>query len=363
MVEKIHQSNESSFISRTLNKVQEKVRNISLWLDANGNNDGEFNIGDVVTISKKTFRTEQTPTSELTNDNLKNNKNAKEIKNVKKEKHIYKYNLENTSVETIANDSVKVKRTVLPEIKGIENIVDKKTNEFSFILSRSAMEDYIINAADSPHFRSIKEIKEKLPAERTPEEAALLEELNNLLDYITNSGLEYGVDPNLILSIIQQEVKFNGLSSKVTGENGKGYMQITSAPIRDFLGYYKKDGKGQYSSNKINIYGQEMADLLKSRGFNVDCENKDKEALCSDIRKYLKENKDPEFNIKLGTLILRRCMVRAKGDPRKAARLYNGNTSLSKDEGKRICDIYANRVNKYYHNLELISVKSNTEVT
>ena len=50
---------------------------------------------------------------------------------------------------------------------------------------------------------------------------------------------------------------------------------------------------------------KELVALLKSRGFKIDCPAAQRLTLVKDIMSYLKANKDPEFNIRLGAIILR----------------------------------------------------------
>ena len=80
-----------------------------------------------------------------------------------------------------------------------------------------------------------------------------------MIEYTIQSGIDYGVDPKLILSVIQQEVGFKGLSSNVTGKNGKGYMQLTSAPINDYLGL---SSDRQYHEIKDFLYLRIQNEIL-----------------------------------------------------------------------------------------------------
>lgn len=206
-----------------------------------------------------------------------------------------------------------------------------KENNVEFQYNQEALENYIINdAKDSKgnpitRFQSIPEIRNTPENERTDEQKALLEEFNNMIKYTIDSGIEYGMDPKLTLSIIQQEVCFSGLGTDVVGKNGKGYMQLTSAPIKDYLGY-AWDGK--YHEIKEGLYGPEVKELLISRGFNPDDAQTQaqRQALYKDIYNYFKENKDAEFNIRFGTLVLRYYLNKSNGDIAEAAKNYNGSS-------------------------------------
>ncbi len=204
-------------------------------------------------------------------------------------------------------------------------------NECDFQYNRELLEDYVINKGTDKngniikHFKNIPDIKKIDEDKRTPEQKKLLQEFDNMVDFAVNSGVEYGVDPTLVIAIIQREVAFQGLNSRVVGKNGKGYMQLTSSPIRDYLGYA---GDKKYHTIKENIYGPEMEELLLSRNFNPkDAKTQEqREELYTKIFNYLTENKDPEFNIRLGTLVLRRYLNKSKGDIKTAATNYNGSS-------------------------------------
>lgn len=248
-----------------------------------------------------------------------------------------------------ATDSNQVKMTIKRTSLDGRFVREK---DISFSYSKNEIENYIINAKDAPRFSKINEIREKLPEKQTNEEKALLNEFENLVNNVIAAGLDYGIDPNFIISIIHQEVKFEGLSSRVTGKNGKGYMQLTTAPIADYLGL-AEDKK--YHATKKDKYGPEVEELLLSRGFDPNCSNADKKELTNQIVNYLIENKDAEFNIRLGTLILRQYVDNAKGDFWKAAKNYNGNKELQNE--------YANKVvNKYYKSLESTVLRDSTYI-
>lgn len=229
---------------------------------------------------------------------------------------------------TTSTSEAKGVETVNVEKKyyGVENV---KSVTSSFQYDIEAIENYIINKAVDGHgnkikkFSTIPDIRKTPEAKRTAEEKNLLKEFENLINYSIDAGVDYGIDPKLVLSIIQQEVGFDGLSPRVVGANGKGYMQLTSAPVQDFLGYNGKT----YGATKVSQYGPEMEELLFSRGFNVHSAKTpaEKEQLYKKIMNYLKENKDPEFNIRLGTLVLVNKMKKANGNVATAAKNYNGH--------------------------------------
>lgn len=214
-------------------------------------------------------------------------------------------------------------------------------NKVEYQYDKEALENYIINDAKDAkgnpitRFKSIPEIKNIPENERTPEQKALLEEFDNMLKYTIDAGVKYGMDPKYILSIIQQEVGFNGLSDKVTGVNGKGYMQLTSAPVNDYLGFA---GGGKYYKIKDALYGPEVEELLTSRGFNVSkaVTPSQKRVLFKNIMAYLKENKDAEFNIHLGTLVLRYDMNKADGNVTEAAKYYNGSPRYKEEYSQNV---------------------------
>lgn len=205
-------------------------------------------------------------------------------------------------------------------------------NEAEFQYNKELLEDYVINKGTDKngniikYFSEIPEIKNITPSDRTPEQEKLLKEFNDMINFAINSGIEYGVDPKLVIAIIQREVAFQGLSPKVVGENGNGYMQLTSAPIKDYLGYA---GDKKYHEIKENIYGPEMEELLLSRDFEPKSAKtqEEREALYQKIYDYLHSNKDPEFNIRFGTLVLRRYLNKSKGNIKSAAIAYNGSSA------------------------------------
>ena len=248
--------------------------------------------------------------------------------------------------------------------KELENMQDKPVKvvryvngeKVTFTYKRSDIENYIINdAVDSKgnpikYFSKIPEIRNKSIALRTKEESRLLVEFNNMINSVIKAGSDYAVDPKLIVAIIQQEVGFDGLSKKVTGVNGKGYMQITSIAVKDMLGAYSKNKKLYYEKNfRTKVYGKEIISLLKSRGFDTDCPPEKRKELAKKIMAYLKQNNDGDFNIRLGTLLLRSRLNASNGDVQKAAQNYNGNSKNG------IKYAYGKTVSKNYNKMNNIA--------
>ena len=239
------------------------------------------------------------------------------------------------------------------------NNEDKK-HDVAFQYNRNDIENYIINdaiASDGKkitYFSKIPDIRNKPESERTENEQQLLAEFENMIDNAIAAGLDYGVDPKAIIAIIQREVTFQGLNTRkdVCTSKGKGYMQITSKPIKDFLGYYSEEDKNSniqtgYRMIKTWYYGQEMAELLESRGFNVTTAKTrdEKDKLAEQIENYLIANEDHDFNIRFGTLVLRRYMDTTNGDLKKAAYKYNNNATHRENYQKHVGEIY-NVLNK-----------------
>ena len=236
------------------------------------------------------------------------------------------------------------------------------THKANFTYNKEMLEDYIINeATDSKgnklYFSDVKSIREILPEERTPEQIKLLNEFENFINYVLEAGNDYGVDPKQIIAIIQKEVGFDG-SKK--GKNGNGYMQITTITVADMLnnlsyklrgtekrGFYvekTKYGKGL----KQDLYGSDIIELFNSRGFKLtnNMTKAEKDVLLGEVVTYLRKNTDPEFNIRLGTIILRAKLLKNDGDFTEAARDYNGNGKIIK--GSRVKDDYAKKVIDFY---------------
>ena len=239
---------------------------------------------------------------------------------------------------------------------------EKKIQNARFEYRIEDLENYIIHESKTgknvriTYFQEIPNIRALPEEQRTEAQKNLLNEFDNLIKFITETGIEYGVDPKAIISIIQQEVKFEGLSDKVVGKNGKGYMQITTIAVADILGCTGYKGSIQSAKfakeNKINLYGIEVVELFASRGFDITSakSEKEKRALTAAIMNYLTQNEDPEFNIKLGTLLLRTHLKRANGNFRNAAYNYNGNPKLQRQ--------YAQDTSKFY---TILSKKSLTQ--
>lgn len=235
-----------------------------------------------------------------------------------------------------------------------EQIYNKQTltQTTTFQYNINDLENYVINEASRnghpiTYFKEINEIRSLPEDQRTEKQKALLEEFNNLIKFATETGTEYGVDPKQILAIIQQEVNFQGLGNNVTGINGKGYMQLTTIAIADMLGCTKYTGSINTAlfeaDNKIDKYGVEIIELFNSRGFNILSANteQEKRELLKDIMKYLTENKDAEFNIRVGTIKLRQLLNKTNGDFGRAAFLYNGNPACQDNYKKGTTLYYA----------------------
>ncbi len=250
---------------------------------------------------------------------------------------------ENT--RTVTEDRGFTKVNVISK-RYVNGKIHEKNTSFKF--SKDVIEDYIIHEAKDNdgkkvyHFSSIPKIREKSEDERTHKEKALLNEFENMVNFCIDAGMEYGIDPKLILSIIQQEVMFKGLNGNVNGVNGKGYMQITRNPLMDYMGF---SGDGKLYSIRKTKYGPEMEELLISRGFNPNepKNKKEREEFVNKISNYLYKNKDAEFNIRLGTIILRQLMDKHNGDIKTAALKYNGSKHKA---------AYSEHVSGYYRLLE-----------
>ena len=225
----------------------------------------------------------------------------------------------------------------------------KYIQESTFTYNIENLKNHIINNGIDRQGNTIKYF-ETVPAielipdnEKSEDQKKLLEELNNLVNYIIEAGEEYGIDPKQILAIIQEEVGFDGLGKRqnVTGNNGKGYMQITTIAIADRLNCTKYTN-GINSANfakglKIELYGTEIIELFKEHGFNIENANtiEEKRTLLRNIMKYLTENKDPKFNIKLGTILLRQKLNHSKGDFAQATKNYNGHPKHKESYSRR----------------------------
>ncbi|MBR1776942.1 hypothetical protein IJ750_07715 [bacterium] len=238
------------------------------------------------------------------------------------------------------------------------HVIKKDANgvNVDFTYNRASIEDYVINrGVDSSgralsYFSEIPNIRKKPANERTKTENNLLKEFENYISTVCKVGEEYGVDPKFIIAITQREVGFKGLNqtadgknNPVTGGNGKGYMQITSVCVVDVMGGSGNTiSSAKYTTDKNNIpkYGKEMRDLLKSHGFNPDCSKNLKAGEAQKIWEYIKSNKDPEFNIRFGTLMLRYQLKKSNGDMRIAAQNYNGHPKHKINYGKAVKSFY-----------------------
>ncbi len=70
------------------------------------------------------------------------------------------------------------------------------------------------------------------------------------------------------------------------------------------------------------------------------------------VMAYLKENKDLEFNIGLGTIKLRRLLEASNGNKALAAYNYNGNKKHDvRQPDKEVREIYRDKVKKYYNSI------------
>ena len=80
-----------------------------------------------------------------------------------------------------------------------------------------------------------------------------------------------------------------------------------------------------------------------SKGFNVDNAStpEQKKELYEKIYNKLKTNDDPDFNIRLGTLILRKNLNNSQGDIYRAAYNYNGSPQYRQKYGTNVKKFYA----------------------
>ncbi|MBE7703529.1 MAG: hypothetical protein E7Z89_05700 [Cyanobacteria bacterium SIG28] len=292
------------------------------------------------------------------------------------EKEIINFNGKRTEAELIKDENGKLLTDTLTSYteseSGVVTVATKKISYFknnykelnlSYQYSQTGIEDYIIKNSYGNKFKNIRALKSKDPASCTQEEQKLIKQFDDLIKYVIEVGNEYGVDPNFIVAIIHQETTFDGMSERVTGNSGKGYMQVTGAPIRNYLGCTKADYKNNIyvykEKYKDQIYGHEMKELLKSRGFDPDkaTNDKEKERLAKDILNYLIKNKDADFNIRLGALILRdyqNDITNDNGNIKETAFDYNGNPVLQ--------DKYSREVRDYYNTIRKDSIPEEERV-
>lgn len=213
---------------------------------------------------------------------------------------------EQTRIETQNDDGTT-------SVQFTEKRNSKTYYKTKFKYSREKLGDFIIEHSKGEKFSNIKKILSKDKESLTAKEQNLLNDYNNLLDSAIATGTDYGVDPNLILTIILREVKFNG--SKV-GRNGNGYMQLTSDPINEMCGTTAKE-------IKTTVYGNEVAELLEESEFNINTKNQT--ALANKVTTKIRNNKDWDFNIRLGTLYLRRFLRKYGKNVEMAAIKYNSS--------------------------------------
>ena len=237
-------------------------------------------------------------------------------------------------------------------------VVKSKTDKGrAFTYNKAALEDYIINDGTDiyghkiTYYKNIPDIRAKNPIDRTPEEQQKLNDFDTMVNCVIGAAKDYGVDPKYIVAIINREVNFDGMGRKrnVTGKYGKGYMQVTTITYKDFLGLNPNTNK-YAKTDKNSVYGREMSELLLSRGFNIDCSPEEKANVVKEIEKYLTENKDPDFNIRLGTLILRVKLNGVNWNFQAAARNYNGKSTIKYAYAKQANEHYqklANREDEY----------------
>ena len=89
------------------------------------------------------------------------------------------------------------------------NVVHEHNIAYQYTIE--GIEDYIIKNSRKDKFANIRELMEKEKHGATNhEEQALIDEFNVLVRTVIDTGNDYGVDPNLIISIIHQETDFDG---------------------------------------------------------------------------------------------------------------------------------------------------------
>lgn len=264
-------------------------------------------------------------------------------------------------------------KTIITENNGTKTVTveitkwngDKtSTKTTSFDYNQNLLEYYVINQGVDKkgnkieYFKNIPEIRSLPESERTSEQKNKLEEFDNLISYVIDSGIEYGVDPKAILAIIQEEVCFKGLTDKASSNKGKGYMQLTTIAVADMLNGIKNchNYKTAEFTNGLNFkaYGTEIIELFTSRGFDIQNAKttNEKRELLRRVMNYLIKNKDPEFNIKLGTIKLRQTLNKFNDDFKKAAEKYNASDSAKK---------YSERTFEYFSRMLNSQEKLNKE--
>ena len=239
---------------------------------------------------------------------------------------------------------IDTENAVFPRSFAVGKITEINT-VLTKLMEEGKIEEYIINNCyaernNKRHYADIEQIRNTPEAERSPEQIDLLNEFDNLVTSIIETGCEYGVDPRLITAIIKQETGFDG---NQVGDSGKGLMQITSPPID----YMVRACKGSFGDTMKQYLCTDFVDLCKSRGLdltNLKSETDIKKAV-NQIISWLtnvKKTKDYDFNIKLGTIILRYNLDRANGNVNVAARNYNGSALKYK---------YSENITRFYNTL------------
>lgn len=251
--------------------------------------------------------------------------------------------------------------------------MNKFVQKSSFTFNKEDLENYIINRAVDKDGNTLKYFKDinnirALPAnEQTDKQKALLIEFDNLINSVINAGIDYGVDPKAILAIMQQESRFE---PNHVSDGGKGYMQLTTSVPADILSAIKIPrhdvNRASFDKGlKLQVYGSEVLDLFKSRGFDLANAKttEQKRELLNKIKDYLSKNEDYEFNIRLGTIKLRQVLNSSNGDFKEAALKYNAHEShkhaYSNITARNLNSISKNsyRDSMYYY------AKDNSEIT
>ena len=275
------------------------------------------------------------------------------VMNTKIKELINKINNHKTAKTTNATSTYKSPYNKIISVKSQVNGIS------DFTYNRASIEDHVINNATDKqgrkitYFSQIPTIRAKSPQARTDSEKNLLKEFDNYMEYVCKAGAEYGVDPKQIVAITQQEVGCKGLNTladgkknNVTSGNGKGYMQITSVCVVDVMGGQGGSiSKARFSEKIISrSNNKDFEKLLISRGFKPNCPIEERKAEAEKIWNHIISNKDPEFNIRFGTLWLRYQLQKTSGNFRKAAINYNGSGTRYQ---------YGDSVYNFYNQLRL----------
>ena len=218
------------------------------------------------------------------------------------------------------------------------SIADVFTYNANFKFNKDDIEDYIVKFAQNnpatpvnKRYSQIFEIRNKSEEERTEDEKEKLADFDNMIDYIIQAGVDYGLDPKIIVAIIKKESVFGTLYKK---GNGNGLMQLTKPAIEE-----------TFKLKNLQHVGIEVIELLESRNFkNFKGENTldevNTEQLVNEIYDYILKNQDPEFNVRLGTLYFRHLYKNNEFDIKKTATCYNGNDEFKKNYGKEVLENY-----------------------